>query len=149
MRRYLHSPGSRSHRLGSGRELQFHENKCSALLWALRSSVARLSSNASSVSVIGRSFRHGNGYSFTRAAFREPEHLARGFDSGWRVQPFLITLTLALSPLTVMADIFPLPFSATMSLPFAARMPSGPLTGWSIQISTGAPGLPAASTGMR
>ena len=63
--------------------------------------------------------------------------------------PSLITVTLALSPFTVRAEILPLPFSATMSLPFAARMPSGPFTGWSIQISTGVPGLPAASTGMR
>ena len=63
--------------------------------------------------------------------------------------PSLITVTLALSPLTVSAEILPLPFSARKSLPFAARMPSGPFTGWSIQISTGVPGFPAASTGMR
>ena len=37
----------------------------------------------------------------------------------------------------------------TQILPLAARMPSGPLMGWSSTISTGCPGLPAASTGMR
>src|SRR5580704_17747645 len=43
--------------------------------------------------------------------------------------PSLITVTLALSPLTVITEILPLPFSATSSLPLAARMPSGLLTG--------------------
>src|ERR1700679_4295205 len=41
------------------------------------------------------------------------------------LSPSLSTVTLALSPLMVMAEILPLPFSATMSLPLAARMPSG------------------------
>src|SRR5436190_21525067 len=45
------------------------------------------------------------------------------------LSPSLITVRLALSPLTVITEIFPLPFSATSSLPLAARMPSGPLTG--------------------
>src|SRR5215472_10611483 len=45
------------------------------------------------------------------------------------MRPSLSTVTLALSPLTVIAEILPLPFSATRSLPLAARMPSGPFTG--------------------
>ena len=45
------------------------------------------------------------------------------------LSPSLITVTLALSPLTVITEILPLPFSATSSLPLAARMPSGPFTG--------------------
>ncbi len=65
------------------------------------------------------------------------------------LSPSFITVTVALSPLMVRAVILPLPFSATKILPFAARMPSGPFTGWSIQISTGCPGFPSASTGMR
>src|SRR5215471_1868417 len=65
------------------------------------------------------------------------------------LSPCLITVTLALSPLTVMTEILPEPFSATMSLPSATRIPSGPFIGWSIQISTGCPAFPAASTGMR
>src|SRR5579871_2455252 len=45
------------------------------------------------------------------------------------LRPSLMTVTLALSPFTVITEILPLPFSATSSLPLAARMPSGPLTG--------------------
>src|SRR5580658_3950235 len=45
------------------------------------------------------------------------------------LSPSLITVTLALSPLTVMTEILPLPFSATISLPRAARIPSGPFIG--------------------
>lgn len=37
------------------------------------------------------------------------------------LSPSLITVMLALSPLTVITEILPLPFSATKSLPFAAR----------------------------
>src|SRR6202000_3185544 len=39
------------------------------------------------------------------------------------LSPSLSTVTLALSPLTVIAEIFPLPFSATRSLPLAAPIP--------------------------
>src|SRR3954454_4924041 len=60
------------------------------------------------------------------------------------LRPSLIPVTLAFSPSTVMTEILPLAFSATISLPFAARIPSGPFTGWSIQISTGCPALPAS-----
>src|SRR5262245_10888535 len=58
------------------------------------------------------------------------------------LSPSLSTVTLALSPFMVRAEILPLAFSARRSLPFAARMPSGPFISWSVQISTGAPGLP-------
>src|SRR6478735_7663495 len=45
------------------------------------------------------------------------------------VSPSLIAVTLPLSPVTVITEIFPAPFSATRSLPLAARIPSGPFTG--------------------
>src|SRR5271156_6436882 len=45
------------------------------------------------------------------------------------LNPSLMTVTLALSPFTVITEIFPLPFSATSNLPLAARMPSGPFIG--------------------
>src|SRR5947199_527674 len=65
------------------------------------------------------------------------------------LSPSLMTVTLALSPSTVRKETLPLPFSARKSLPFAARMPSGPLTGWSNEISTGCPAFPDESIGMR
>ena len=63
------------------------------------------------------------------------------------LRPSLRMVTLALSPVMVRMEILPLPFSATRSLPLAARMPSGPLTGWSIQMSTGVWGLPVGVDG--
>src|ERR1700689_4892992 len=62
-------------------------------------------------------------------------------------RPSCSTVMLALSPLTVTISTFPAPFSVRNSLPLAARMPSGPLTGLSIQMSTGLPALPPASVG--
>jgi len=64
-------------------------------------------------------------------------------------RPSFSTVTWAVSPVMVSASTWPEPLAATNSLWFAARMPSGPLTGASIQISTGRPGLPEASNGMR
>ena len=45
------------------------------------------------------------------------------------LSPSLITVTVPRSPFTATTEILPLPFSARSSLPFAARMPSGPFTG--------------------
>src|SRR5277367_3864147 len=64
-------------------------------------------------------------------------------------RPSCNTVILAVSPLTVTISILPAAFSARNSLPLAARMPSGPLTGLSIQMSTGLPALPLASIGTR
>src|ERR1700687_5864450 len=52
--------------------------------------------------------------------------------------PSFRTVTWAVSPVMVSASIRPEPFAAWNSFPLAARMPSGPLTGASIQMSTGA-----------
>src|SRR6185312_7032772 len=98
---------------------------------------------------LGGLFGHGHRHSFAGAALGDPERIARGLDCGWRVKSFLDHRDACLVSVDRDDEILPLPFSATKSLPFAARMPSGPLTGWSIQISTGCSGLPAASTGMR
>ena len=87
-------------------------------------------------------FRHRHGNGFAGAALGDPDVSPAGSTPVGVFSPSLITVTLALSPLTVSTEILPLPFSATISLPLAARMPSGPLIGWSIQISTGCPALP-------
>lgn len=65
-------------------------------------------------SVSGELFRHRKRVNLAGAAFGDPDGIARRFDPGRRVESFMITATLALSPFTVMTEILPLPFSATI-----------------------------------
>jgi hypothetical protein len=93
------------------------------LTWA-QATIAELKSNATLANFIvirlvslsqdivqytGNYFGIGIDTGLPGAAFGDPDRLAGGLHSGWCLEPFLYTVTWALSPSTVITEILPLP----------------------------------------